>query len=207
MTRRGVLILAVLIVTLFRSVTASGCPDSAACLREIGEAQRQVRSLSARFVQTKHLALLDQPIRSTGTFGFKRPDQVLWKIDDPAFEVRIDGSKVQLPPGEDMGMRAMPPGLDSLLRAMSAVFTGDIEAAARRFELEAHQKDDGIVVGMSPKEAADRRLLGNLRLTFVRPDLTLRAIHLEEAVGDWLEIDFRDVHRNDATAEAALGKP
>jgi outer membrane lipoprotein-sorting protein len=183
------------------------CPDSAACLREIGEAQRQVRSLSARFVQTKHLALLEQPMESTGTFAFKHPDRVLWKIDEPPFEMRIDGSKVQLPPGEGLGMRAMPPGLESLLGAMSAVFTGDIEAASRRFDIEGKQDGESIVVRMSPRESADRRLVGNLRLTFVRPELILRSIHMEETVGDSVDIVFSDTHRNDAVAEEALGQP
>ena len=199
--------LAVLAVVSFPSASASAaCSDSAACLREIGEAQKQVRSLSARFVQTKHLALLEEPIVSTGTFAFKHPDQVLWKVDEPAFEVRIDGSKVQLPEGVDPGMRSMPPGLESLLGAMSAVFTGNIEAASSRFDMEGKQEGDDVVVRMSPKQSADRRLLGNMRLTFERPDLTLRTIHLEEAVGDSLDIQFSETHRNDAAAEAVLNQ-
>jgi outer membrane lipoprotein-sorting protein len=197
--------LAVVAVVSLPGASASACTDSAACLREIGEAQKQLRSLSARFVQTKHLALLEEPIVSTGTFAFKQPGQVLWKIDDPAFEVKIDGSKIQLPPGEDAGMRAMPPGLESLLGAMSAVFTGDIDAAARRFDMRAGQDGNDIVVRMSPKSEADRRLLGDLRLTFARPDLTLRAVRLQETVGDSVDIVFRDVHRNDGVADAAMG--
>jgi hypothetical protein len=124
-------------------------------LREVGEAQRQVQSLSARFVQTKHLTLLDEPIESTGTFAFKRPGQVLWKIDEPAFEVRIDGSKVQLPPGEGLGMRAMPPGLESLLGAMSGMFTGDVVAASRRFAQAGKEEGPALGHRMSPKESAD----------------------------------------------------
>ena len=198
-------VLAVLAVVSFPSASASAaCSDSAACLREIGEAQKQVRSLSARFVQTKHLALLEEPIVSTGTFAFKHPDQVLWKIDEPAFEVRINGAKIQLPEGVDPGMRAMPPGLEGLLGAMSAVFTGDIDAASRRFNMEAKEEGSDLVVRMSPKESADRRLLGDMRLTFGRPDLVLRTMHLEEAVGDSLDIEFHDTHRNDAAAEAVL---
>ena len=199
-------VLAVFAVVSFPSASASACTDSAACLREIGEAQKQVRSLSARFVQTKHLALLEEPIVSSGTFAFKHPDQVLWKIDEPAFEVRINGAKVQLPEGVDPGMRSMPPGLESLLGAMSAVFTGDMETASSRFEMEAKQEGDNLVIRMSPKQSADRRLLGDMRLTFARPDLTLRTMHLEEAVGDSLDIQFEDTHRNDATAEAVLNQ-
>lgn len=207
MISRTALLAAILAIDLLRCASASACADSATCLREVGEAQKQIRSLSARFVQTKHLTLLEQPIESNGTFAFKQPDQVLWRIDDPAFEVRIHGSKVQLPPGEGAGMRAMPPGLESLLGAMSAVFTGDIEAASRRFDMEGKQEGNDVVIHMVPKEAADRRLLGNLRLTFVRPDMTLRAIHLEEAVGDSVDVVFSDMHRNDAAAEAVLRKP
>jgi hypothetical protein len=35
----------------------------------------------------------------------------------------------------------------------------------------------------------------------------LTAIHLEEAVGDIVDIVFRETHRNDAVAEAALSHP
>ena len=101
----------------------------------------------------------------------------------------------------------MPPGLESLLGAMAAVFKGDIEAASSRFNMEGRQEGDNVVVHMSPKQSADRRLLGDMRLTFARSDLILRMIHLEEAVGDSLDIEFRDTHRNDAAAEAALDQP
>lgn len=185
-------------------IAATACEDSAACLREIQRAQRQVRSLSASFVQTKNLALLEEPIRSTGLFAFRRPDDVLWRIDDPAFEMRVEGGRVQVPAGEQDAMRSIPPGLQSLLDGMSAMFTGDIEAASRRFEIDAAKVDEGIAVRMTPKQAADRRLIANLRLTFAGPELALRRVELEESVGDRLEIVFRDIHRNDAAAEAAF---
>lgn len=205
MTARALWLMAIAASVWLRCAGASAaCSDSTACLREIGAAQKQVRSLSARFVQTKHLALLEEPIVSTGTFAFKHPDQVLWKIDEPAFEVRINGAKIQLPEGVEPGMRSMPPGLEGLLGAMSAVFTGDIDAASRRFNMEAKEEGGDVVVRMSPKESADRRLLGDMRLNFARPDLVLRTMHLEEAVGDSLDIEFRDTHRNDAAAESAL---
>jgi len=189
---------------LTQARVVSACGDSAECLREVEQAQQQVRSLSAHFVQTKTLTLLEEPIRATGIFAFQRPDRVLWKIDDPPFELRVDGAQVQLPSADRHAMRSMPPGLESLLRGISAMFTGDIEAASRRFDIEASPRDEGIVVGMRPKEKADRQLIQNIRLTFVPPQLELRRIELEEAVGDRLEIVFRDTHRNDATAAAAF---
>jgi outer membrane lipoprotein-sorting protein len=197
--------MAILAVAVTPAAAASTCGDSAACLRAVEQAQRQVRSLSAHYVQTKTLALLEEPIRSTGVFAFQRPDRVLWRIDDPPFEVRVEGDEVRLPAGGDATMPSMPPGLEALLGGISAMFTGDMETASRRFEIEAAQHDEGVVVRMVPKRSVDRRLIGSIRLTFVSAALELRRIQLEESVGDRLEILFHDVHRNDATAETLLG--
>jgi hypothetical protein len=58
---------------------------------------------------------------------------------------------------------------------------------------------------MVPKRSVDRLLVGSIRLTFVPPEMALRRIRLEESVGDHLEVVFRDIHRNDASAAALFG--
>jgi outer membrane lipoprotein-sorting protein len=185
-----------LLVIAFRCThAADACTSSADCLSAVAEVQRRVRSLSARFVQTKHVSLLTEPIETNGRFTFTHPDTISWQVEDPPFEIRVDAGKVQLPPGEELSLAATWPALSGLFSSMSAMFTGDTEKALRAFDVKAHGSGDAIVVLMTPKDSKAHRMAESIRLTFAQPDLLLRDIHIEEAVGDKLDIVFQDTKR------------
>lgn len=173
----------------------AACESSRACLEEIATAQRRVRSLSARFVQTKHVSLLAEPIETTGQFVFRHPDNILWKVDQPPFEINVERGKLLLPPGEETSLRASMPSVSGMFTGMSAMFTGDAEKILSSFDVDARDDGSGIVVDLKPKGRAEQRIIAALRLRFAGPDLELREIHIEEAVGDSLDIVFHDTQR------------
>jgi outer membrane lipoprotein-sorting protein len=203
MTRRAAAVWLALTLGAFGHVeVAAACDGTAQCLREVEAAQRRLRSISARFVQTKHLALLEEPIESSGTFAFLPPDRALWRVDDPPFEVRIDGKEIRVPPGVEGAVRSAPPALTSMLGSMSAIFAGDVDEVAGRFDIEAAATADGIAVHMKPRAAGERRMIGGMRLLFAGADLLIREVELHEALGDRLHIVFLDARRNEPATES-----
>jgi hypothetical protein len=193
--RCGTLIVLSLFLAVRSAEAAATCATSTECLNQVADVQRRVRSLSARFVQTKHISLLTEPIETNGRFSFTHPDTILWKVEDPSFEIRIEAGKVHLPPGEESSLPATWPALSGLFASMSAMFTGDMNKVLRTFDVEAHASDDAIVVDMAPKTSGEYRLVDSIRLTFTQPDLLLHDIHIEESVGDRLDIVFHDSKR------------
>lgn len=180
------------------------CDSTDACLRLIENGQRSTRSLAARFEQTKHLSLLAEPLVSRGRFAFKRPDQILWQIDDPPFTVRIDGQGIHLP--DRAGARAEVAQLapfSAILHELSGVFTGSLTSVRTSFDVQAQGDATAITVRLVPRDAQRQRMFRSVDVSFAPPDMVVKTMRLEEALGDSLEIVFSDVHRNDAVADAA----
>lgn len=186
-----------------------GCDSAEACLREIEAAHAQTRTMTARFVQTKHLSLLKEPLVSSGRFAFKAPDRVLWAIEQPRpATIVVRGSEVVIPglSPEDRRALAMTP-LAAAAQQMGAMFAGSVAALARDFVVDAHGHAGGITVGLVPRAAAWKEAFQSMELRFVRPDLGVREIRMEDRLGDRLEIVLRDVQRNVDLPESTFAVP
>jgi hypothetical protein len=184
----------------------AACDGTEECLRAIEASQRSTRTLVARFEQTKHLSLMAEPLVSRGRFAFKAPDQVLWELDDPPVTVRIDRHGVQMPgvPNAQAEVAALAQFGD-MMREISGLFTGSLSGVQQSFAVVATGDATAIHVRMAPRREQWRRMFRSLELTFAMPDLVMRTIHVEEALGDSLDIVFSDVHRNDGAADAVFG--
>jgi outer membrane lipoprotein-sorting protein len=176
----------------------AACASAADCLREIERAQADTRSLSARFVQTKHLSLLEEPLVSRGRFVFAKPDRVLWAIEEPQpVRVVIAGDDVRLE-GVSKGDRsalAMSP-LSTMLSQLAAIFAGSIEKLEEGFEVTAVDDGTNVQLTLTPRREAWKRMFQVVRLRFERPLLAVHRIELEDALGDRLEIELSELERN-----------
>lgn len=201
-----------LLVFLFPAVVAARCDSSADCLHLIEAAQKDTRTITASFTQSKQLTLLEEPLVSTGRFVFKRPDRILWAIDKPQpTSVIVNGSEVSvpdLPESERRALAAAP--MVQMLRELGGVFTGAMEQVQEAFEVDARQEGPAIDVKLVPRRAADKKLFRTIEVQFVGPDLLVKEIRLEDGLGDRLRVTFDHVRRNadvaDSTFEASVSR-
>jgi outer membrane lipoprotein-sorting protein len=195
-------------LTLVRAVggTASGaCEDTDACLRLIEAAQQATQVLSARFEQTKRLSLLAEPLVSRGRFAFRRPDEVLWAIDEPRLVVRIDRQGLHLPDAPEVQSDAAAlASFSGMMRQMAGLFTGAFAPVREAFEVGAQADGTSIRVRLVPRGEPWRRTLQSIEVWFATPEVVVSRIHIEESLGDSVDITFSDVRRNDAAASAAF---
>jgi outer membrane lipoprotein-sorting protein len=177
------------------------CASTAACLQAIEAAQRDTRTLTADFVQVKHVSLLDEPLVSTGRFTFKRPDKILLKIEKPQpATVLINGSKVEIPgvPASERQAVAMAP-IATMLAQLGAIFSGSTQSLQEGFETTARPADQDastILVTLVPRRPAWKQLFHKIDLSFGGPQLMVQQIGLEDSFGDHLEITMHNVQRN-----------
>jgi outer membrane lipoprotein-sorting protein len=185
---------------LARSTVATAtCDSTDSCLRAIEAAQADTRSISARFTQTKHLSLLDEPLVSTGRFVFRRPDRMRLEIESPrAAVILITGRDISIPglSESDKQQLAMTP-MASMFTALGGMFSGDTAALREHFAVAARPVDGGIEVTLDPRVPEWQRLFRTIHLRFAGgPPLTMSSMRLEDALGDRLDIVMRDVQRN-----------
>jgi len=192
-----------------RAATAA-CDSTPACLEQLEAAQSDLRTLNARFTQTKHVSLLNEPLVSTGRFRFKRPDKVRLDLETPqAATVLIDGRNVSIPgvSAADMqGMAATP--MAAMFTELGALLGGQFERAQAHFQVEARAvADDGVAVLLTPTLPEWQRLFRTIGLTFAGRPLVINSMRLDDALGDRLEIEMRDVQRNIELPDAIFTTP
>jgi len=194
----------VLVASLIAAqVAAAACETPQSCLEAIGASQRDTRVLSARFVQTKRLSLLTEPLISTGRFAFRQPGELLWELDTPRVTVRIDKSGVHIPDVPAAQYADLAP-FSGMMRELSAVFTGSWDRVEASFTVTVMPEPNVVRVSLVPRNPEWQRMFRAMELSFLRPDLLIHTIRLDERLGDSVEIAFSDIHRNDAVAAAVL---
>jgi outer membrane lipoprotein-sorting protein len=203
--RRSLLALSVL-----QAVAAhADCTSTDSCLQAVDAAQAETRTISARFTQTKHLSLLDEPLVATGRFTFKRPDRMRLDIESPhAATVLINGRQISLPglsesDRQQLGMTPMA----AMFTELGAMFAGSPSALRQHFDVVAEPVDGGILVTLTPTVPDWQRLFRTIRLRFVGPDLVIGAMQLDDALGDRLDIAMNDVERNRDVPDSLFAAP
>ncbi|MEK6806581.1 MAG: outer membrane lipoprotein carrier protein LolA [Pseudomonadota bacterium] len=116
--------------------------------------------LSGRFVQTKSLEGLAQPLRSSGQFTYARDHGVLWQVQQPfaADYVLADGRLSVAGDGT-------PPAFGGeVARLLTALFTLDLEMLARSFELSVQRGKSDWSLRLTPRHRALSAALREVRL-------------------------------------------
>lgn len=188
---------------------AVACANTPACLQALEDAQADLRTLDARFVQTKHVTLLEAPIVSRGRFRFQRPDKVRLDVESPqAAVILIDGRTVRLPGVAEADVAAMgATPMAAMFTELGALLGGQVRGTLAEFQVHAAATDDGIAVRLNPMRPEWQRLFRSIDLTFAGQPLTVRTLHLDDALGDRLEIEMRDVRRNVELPDAVFTTP
>ena len=176
----------------------AACDSTGSCLATIEAAQTDTRTVSARFTQTKHLSLLDQPLVSTGRFIFKRPDRMRLDIDTPRpATVLINGRDISIPglSERDKQQLSMTP-MAAMFTELGAMFAGAPAALRQHFQVAAVPVDGAVEVTLTPTVPEWQRLFRTIQLRFVEPEYVIGSMRLDDALGDRLEIVMSDVRRN-----------
>ncbi len=187
----------------------AACDSTDACLKAIEAAQADTRTVSARFTQTKHLSLLDEPLVSTGRFVFKRPDRMRLEIDSPRpATILINGRDISIPgiSERDKQHLAMTP-MAAMFAELGAMFSGSAASLSRHFQVDATPVDGAIEVTLTPTLPAWQRLFRTIQLRFAGPDLVISAMRLDDALGDRLDIVMSDVQRNQDVPDSTFAAP
>ena len=200
---------AALVCALVSPAAGAPCDSTDACLKVLGAAQASTQSIDARFVQTKHLSLLDEPLVSTGRFRFRRPDHVRLDVETPhPSTILIAGRSVTIPglPATEQRAVAESP-MAAMFTELGAVFAGNLDHAPAHFTIVARGEGDAIEVTLTPTAADFQRLFRTIALRFAGPDTMVTSMRLDDALGDRLEVELRDVKRNVELPDALFAQP
>jgi outer membrane lipoprotein carrier protein len=147
-------------------------------------------------VQTKHLALLTEPIVSKGRLAFERPDRLSWQIDSPEpARIVMSGGKLSIPGLSGATRNAIEGTAAQMLGWLGATFSGDLARLGDGFETAAADNGRGISVTLTPRRN-DIQAVRTMELRFDEPDLHLADIRITNTLGDLLDLALSGVERN-----------
>ena len=165
----------------------------------IREAAESVRTVRASFVQEKRLPILARPLRSEGTFAFRRPGSIRWEYRTPVESVLLsDGGDVRRFTKRDgswvaetgAGMESMRVVLDEVAAWMSGRFD---ESAAFAATLSSGTPT---TIELVPRDEAIARFVTRILVTMAETPGAVASIEIFEGADASTRIEFREMELN-----------
>ena len=193
---------AVFALILFFASEAFGATNIAPFL----EAQADLKSWTANFVQTRTLKSLRQPLKSLGHLYFLAPNAFRWELGEPTQTIAVRRSNDVLliyPPLKRAERYSLAPGERSpwqdMLSLLEAGFPRNQQELESRFNIASERVlDSKLHVVLQPKAASARRWMQEMELVFDNQSETLAATELRFADGSSLRNDFSNERKNPA---------
>jgi outer membrane lipoprotein-sorting protein len=136
-------------------------------LQALMQAMAQVPASRARFVETRHMALLTQPLQLKGSLTYERPHRLAKHVQSPVDELlSVDGDTLTvINKGEK---RVIPlreqPAAGALVASVRATLAGDITQLERHYRVELSGTRASWNLRLQPREAQVRRAVDSIAL-------------------------------------------
>jgi outer membrane lipoprotein-sorting protein len=178
-----------LLVVLLAAPTAGNAANSPPPLSivELMQMLASVESANARFVETRHSALLKAPLVLKGTLTYRRPDRVEKHVLAPYDErITVDGGRLTFENRTHNRRKSMSvsgaPGLAALIESIRATRAGDLPALQRYYALQVEGHRGQWTLTLKPLDSRTADYVVSLELSGA--GARIGRITIEEASGD-----------------------
>ena len=147
----------------------------------------EVPSSSARFVETRHIALLVQPLELKGSLSYERPNRLVKHVQSPVDErLTIDGDALTVlnkTKGEQrvISLREQP-AAGALVASVRATLAGDLPQLERHYKVELSGARSSWTLRLLPRDARVKAYVDTI--TLAGSGARLDRIESVEASGD-----------------------
>jgi outer membrane lipoprotein-sorting protein len=178
--------------------------DTNAVLDSWFAAQKNVRTWSTDFVQTRALKTLTQPLVAKGHISFSAPNDFRWELGQPAqtIALRHDDEMFVIYPRLKRAERyplgaGTPTEWRDTMSLLQAGFPRDRKEFDSQFEiLSLTQTNDAWQLSLQPKSVFARRMMPELRIGLATNDFSLASTELIFVDGSRMRNDFTNAMLN-----------
>jgi outer membrane lipoprotein carrier protein len=166
--------------------------------------QKELRSVSAEFTQTRSLRSLRSPIATPGKLWFQAPDAFRWEIGSPAKTILVrKGAQMHLinPSRKRVERFAINANSDNQglqgVALMKFPIARDFNDFQRQFEiLSVDVSGPRCDLALLPRDAQARKMLSALKLAFDTGSGVMLSLEMVTRDGSSLRSDFTKVQAN-----------
>lgn len=160
---------------------------------------KNLKSLQADFVQTKHMKMMDDEAESTGRVYFKTPDVLKWEYQEP-YDYKILFKDGELHINDEGHKSSENTGSNALFKKLGKIVSGSVNGKlledAENFDITYYKKDNKIVGRLIPLDEKLARIFSEVLMEFDEENL-VKSVRLKEENGDFTLIEFQNVQINE----------
>ncbi|MEO9891958.1 outer membrane lipoprotein carrier protein LolA [Aurantibacter sp.] len=179
--------------------------ESIALQEKVKSLAETTNTISANFVQYKHLDFLSNDIESSGKLSFKSPDMVKWAYNKPfqysvlfkndMLYINNEGEKNNI----DIGSNKLFKQLNKLI---SSSITGNM-FTTEEFNINYYKNEKGSVVYFSPKDEKFAKYIKEFHINF-NHNAEVSAVKMIEPSNDYTLIQFSNRITNQNIPDAVF---
>lgn len=209
--KRTILVLCLVLAGTLASVAAPLTPQQKQqAVETISKAVSAMKSMQCTFVQTKHMAMLDDRMVSYGTMHYRQPDRLRWEYTRPySYLFIFNGAKVYV--GNKARKNVIDTASNRLFREIAGIMmstvTGKALTDSEAFDMDIDGGEKEWHVTLVPKKKEMKRMFHKVVLVFNRADAAISAVELYEKNGDKTEIRMSGLAQNTQIDEAVFAIP
>ncbi len=215
-----VILLSILSLVPGRAESAAGPKDQAGAppqpelLKLLRESRAPYQAFATRFVQRKHLAILDTDLQSEGMIFFRRPGSVRYEMLAPVRSLMTyDGKKVQCYTFTEGAWKLLnnpaATAIGQVLRQIGRWIQGDFDADRKMFDIDVVPADNYAgCIRLIPRSTALAKYIQRVEIYVAKaPDYRVTRVIIRESEVDLTDMRFRQELRNPSIPEGTFSAP
>lgn len=154
-------------------------------IEQLMRSMAQTRSGHARFVEKKSIAMLDQPVESSGELFYSAPDHLEKRTLKPKPEsMTVDGDTLVIERGRQKYRLQLQdyPELAAFIDSIRGTLAGDRKALERNYRLSLEGSAEHWTLQLVPTDEKMQAVVKRIRIAGMRD--TVRSIEITQADGD-----------------------
>jgi len=162
--------------------------------QSVNTVSKKIKSLSTDFVQFKHMDFLAKDIETSGKMFFKEPNLLQWQYKKPYnYSIVFKNGKILI---NDEGKKsAMDVGSSKIFAKLNKLIVGSVSGDMfddKEFAITYFKTKDFNVTKLIPKDAALKKYIKQIELSFDKQDATVNQVRLMESAEDYTKIVFKN---------------
>ncbi len=177
--------------------------DVQGLIQTIDEQQKKIQTLSAGFSQKKETSLAKDPLVSSGTVKFKRPDRVHFIYSKPEqMEIALEGKTIWIYyPIQSQAEKysfARNKRISQYLEPVTGIFQKTFAQLAETYDIvyQGEESDRLYHFRLQPKEEKTQKFLSRVNVWIDKSSGAILRFEMIEASKDRLWIEFKDLQIN-----------
>ncbi|MCL5279423.1 MAG: outer membrane lipoprotein carrier protein LolA [Planctomycetes bacterium] len=183
-------------------------------LRRLRESRAPYHTFATRFVQRKHLAILDVELQSEGMIFFRRPGSVRYEIVAPVRSLMTyDGKKVQCYTFTEGAWKLLnnpaATAIGQVLRQIGRWIQGDFDRDRKMFDIDVVPADNYAgCIRLTPRSEALTKYIRRVEIYVEKaPEYRVTRVIIRESEVDLTDMRFRQELRNPSIPEGTFSAP